>query len=213
MWFQSFRSILILGFGIGMGGSAVFLLQGGNADARPPQQVGNFNPYESLAPLVEELSPAVVNIDVSIDLPTNMMPFGFYDSGITTSQGSGFIISEDGYLLTNYHVVESASSLKVKLANKQEYSGKVVGYDDSIDVALVKIESSTPFPYVSLGSSDNVRVGDWAVAIGNPFGLSHTVTSGIISAKERVMVQVHTIIICKRMQASTQEILEDHYSI
>ncbi len=187
MWFQSFRSIVVLGLGIGIGGSSIHLLYGEPANAKPPQQVGKFNPYESLAPLVEQLSPAVVNIDVSIELPQMNNPFGWSGGSIPTSQGSGFLISEDGYLLTNYHVIEGADKLVVKLSNKQEYTGTVVGYDDSIDIALVKIESAKPFPYSALGSSKGVREGDWSLAIGYPFGLSHTVTSGIISAKERVI--------------------------
>lgn len=187
---HSISIIAVLGIGIGFGIGTTHLLYGEPAEANRPQNVDQFNPSVSLAPLVEALSPAVVNIDVAVEAPQMGygFPFGWPEGGsIQSGQGSGFIISEDGYVLTNYHVVDSADSLTVKLANDESYSGTVVGYDDSIDVALLKIESDRPLPYVELGQSNEVRVGDWAVAIGNPFGLSHTVTSGIISAKERVI--------------------------
>ena len=187
---QSISTVTLLGMGIGLGIGATHLLYGESAEATRPQNVDQFNPSVSLAPLVEALSPAVVNIDVAVEVPQMGygFPFGMPEGGsIQSGQGSGFIISEDGYVLTNYHVVDSADSLTVKLANDESYAGTIVGFDDSIDVALLKIESDTPLPYVELGQSNKVRVGDWAVAIGNPFGLSHTVTSGIISAKERVI--------------------------
>lgn len=183
-----------LGLGLGTGGTLVHLAHSEFVQASPaPQVVENYNPQVSFAPLVEALSPAVVNIDVavSVDLPeiSFLAPFG-YDSStehLQMGQGSGFLISADGYLLTNYHVIEGADELTVKLSNDEQYQGVVVGYDDSIDVALVKIKSEKELPYVKLGNSSEVKVGDWAVAIGNPFGLSHTVTSGIISAKGRTI--------------------------
>jgi len=185
--------LFTLGLGLGIGGSFTHLLHSENAQARPqPQQVEAYNPQLSLAPLVEALSPAVVNIDIQVavqmpDLPL-LTPFG-YEGGerIETGQGSGFLISPDGYLLTNYHVVEGANNLKVNLSDDKSYTGRVVGFDDSIDIALVKIDAEEDLPYVSLGTSEELRVGDWVVAIGNPFGLSHTVTTGIISAKGRVI--------------------------
>ena len=187
---RSLSTMAVLGIGIGLGIGSMQLLYGEPAEANRPQNVDQFNPSVSLAPLVAALSPAVVNIDVAVDAPQMGygFPFGWPEGGsIQSGQGSGFIISDDGYVLTNYHVVDSADTLIVKLANEESYSGTIVGYDDSIDVALLKIDSNKPLPYVELGQSNDVRVGDWAVAIGNPFGLSHTVTSGIISAKERVI--------------------------
>jgi serine protease Do len=106
---------------------------------------------------------------------------------VKTGQGSGFLISEDGYLLTNNHVVADADKVTVRLSDDKEYEGTVVGTDSRIDIALVKIESDEAFPYVGSGDSGDMRVGDWVVAIGNPFGLSHTVTAGIVSAKGRVI--------------------------
>lgn len=183
------RPLFILGVGIGLGSTASTSLRVKSVQANP-QTIPSFNPSQSLAPLVETLSGSVVNITVSMDQqPLHpMAPFGWdMETPIPSGQGSGFLISNDGYILTNYHVIDGADTLTVKLANEEEYAGSVVGFDDSIDVALIKIETDNTLPYIKLGNSDSVRVGDYAVAIGNPFGLSHTVTMGIISAKERVI--------------------------
>jgi serine protease Do len=101
--------------------------------------------------------------------------------------GSGFIISKDGYIVTNNHVVEGATEVTVTLANKKEYTAKIIGRDPKTDVAVVKIEPKEPLTVASLGDSDQLRVGEWVVAVGNPFGLSNTVTKGIVSAKNRVI--------------------------
>ena len=98
--------------------------------------------------------------------------------------GSGFILSADGYVMTNAHVVESASEIYVTLTDKREFKGKVIGVDKRTDVALVKIDA-TGLPKMTLGESKNIRVGQWVLAIGSPFGLENTVTAGIISAKGR----------------------------
>ncbi len=101
------------------------------------------------------------------------------------SLGSGFIISKDGYVLTNYHVVKDAESITVVLYDESEHQGKIVGRDAKTDIALVKIDSTNNFPVAPLGDSDALKVGDWVLAIGNPFGLKYTVTAGIVSAKGR----------------------------
>jgi len=101
--------------------------------------------------------------------------------------GSGFVISQDGYILTNNHVVEDADQIKVKLSNGKEYTGKVVGRDPKTDLAVVKIEGSSDLHPLSLGNSEDLKVGSWVVAIGSPFGLEQTVTAGIVSAKGRVI--------------------------
>jgi serine protease Do len=98
--------------------------------------------------------------------------------------GSGFILTADGYILTNSHVVEGASEIYVTLTDKREFKGKVIGSDDRTDVALVKIEASG-LPKLSIGDSKVIRVGQWVLAIGSPFGLENTVTAGIVSAKSR----------------------------
>ena len=101
------------------------------------------------------------------------------------SLGSGFIIDGDGSILTNNHVVENASKIVVKLSNDQEYEAKVIGRDQKTDIAIIKINATTSLPVAGLGDSDQLEVGEWVVAIGNPFGLDSTVTSGIVSAKGR----------------------------
>lgn len=103
------------------------------------------------------------------------------------SLGSGFIIDPAGYVLTNNHVVAKADKIVVKLQSGKEYKAKIVGTDPKTDVALIKINADKPLKAVRLGDSDKIQVGDWVIAIGNPFGLSHTVTAGIISAKGRVI--------------------------
>jgi serine protease Do len=103
---------------------------------------------------------------------------------ILKGQGSGFIITSDGYILTNNHVVESAQKITVKLSDDREMSAKVIGTDPDTDVAVIKVDVND-LPTVQLGDSDKLKVGEWVLAIGNPFGLSHTVTAGIVSAKGR----------------------------
>mgnify|MGYP003956964809 FL=1 len=103
--------------------------------------------------------------------------------------GSGFIIDADGYILTNNHVVEGADEILVNLDDDNEYTAKLIGTDPKTDIALIKIKrkdgDAAPFPYLQLGDSDKLEVGEWVVAIGNPFGLPHTVTVGVVSAKGR----------------------------
>lgn len=101
--------------------------------------------------------------------------------------GSGFIIDEAGYIVTNNHVVQEADKIKVILKDKREFDAKIVGLDPNTDLALIKITSDDHLPTVKLGDSDTLKVGEWVLAIGNPFGLEHTVTAGIISAKGRVI--------------------------
>lgn len=103
------------------------------------------------------------------------------------SLGSGVIISNDGYILTNLHVVAKAAEIKVRLADGREFDAKIIGTDEKIDVALIKIDAKTELKAAALGDSDALRVGDWVIAIGNPFGLAHTVTAGIVSAKDRMI--------------------------
>ena len=110
-------------------------------------------------------------------------PGGFEQRGV----GSGFVMSRDGYILTNNHVVEDADQIKVKLANGKEYEGKIVGRDPKTDLALVKIEGASDLHPLKLGNSEDLKVGSWVVAVGSPFGLEQTVTAGIVSAKGRVI--------------------------
>jgi len=105
------------------------------------------------------------------------------------SLGSGFIISSDGYVLTNAHVIEGADEITVKLTDKREYKAKVIGADKRTDVALIKIEPSAALPALKFGDPARLKVGEWVVAIGSPFGFENTVTAGIVSAKGRSLPQ------------------------
>ncbi len=100
------------------------------------------------------------------------------------SMGSGFIISPDGYILTNNHMVEDAKKIKIELADDRKFDAEVIGTDPESDIAVVKIDAKN-LPYLEMGNSDNLKVGEWVLAIGNPLGFSHTVTAGIVSAKGR----------------------------
>jgi len=158
---------------------------------------------ESFAPLVKKLNSTVVNISTKQVIKVRQpSPFGdpqmdefyyrFFFGGVPQreqvrqSLGSGFIISTDGYILTNNHVVDKAKDIRVALADGRVLEAKLVGKAAEIDVALIKVEAAN-LPAVALGDSDTTDVGDWVLAIGNPFGLSHTVTKGIVSAKGRVI--------------------------
>lgn len=151
--------------------------------------------------IAEQAGPAVVKLETSVKTTTSSNPFFddpffrefFGDSFRTMPQervqqglGSGFIISKDGYILTNNHVVEGADEIKVFLTSRQEpYIAKVVGSDAELDLAVLKIDADHDLPILKLGDSNKTKVGNWVVAIGNPYGLDHTVTVGVISAKGR----------------------------
>ncbi|HLP13438.1 MAG TPA: Do family serine endopeptidase [Flavobacteriales bacterium] len=111
-------------------------------------------------------------------------PHGGGNSGMAEASGSGVIIRGDGYIVTNNHVIDNASKISVTLNNKKSYEAKLIGTDPSTDIAVLKIESSG-LPYVEFGNSDEVRIGEWVLAVGNPFNLTSTVTAGIVSAKGR----------------------------
>ncbi|OGP92619.1 MAG: hypothetical protein A2Z19_07650 [Deltaproteobacteria bacterium RBG_16_54_18] len=167
------------------------------------------NEFPSLTGLVKELKPTVVNISTTKVVRSPMddffrgrdMPDFFGDDFFRRffgdrnqqrefkqrSLGSGFILDKEGYIITNNHVVEQANEIKVKLSNEKEYDAKVIGTDPKTDLALIKIKTAGELPVARLGDSDKLEVGEWVVAIGNPFGLEQTVTTGIISAKGRVI--------------------------
>ena len=159
-----------------------------------------------IPPLFKEVSPAVVNISttqvVKLNRPRMRNPFGqqdpfdeFFNNYFgrmpreqkRKSLGSGFIVSPDGYILTNNHVVEKADEVTVTLLDKEEFKAKVIGTDPKIDIALIKIDAKKKLPSVALGDSDKLEVGEWVLAIGNPFALGHTATAGIVSAKGRII--------------------------
>lgn len=128
----------------------------------------------------EIATPAVVNIRALLESGGSIWSGG----SLTGSSGSGVILSPDGYIVTNHHVVERSTDIKVTLADKRAYKAKLVGSDPSTDIALLKIEE-VELPFMLFGNSDSVRIGEWVLAVGNPFNLESTVTAGIISAKGR----------------------------
>jgi serine protease Do len=157
------------------------------------------------ADLVDKQGPAVVNISTTQTVRGQTAPPGseedpFYDffrrfgppqpprDYETRSLGSGFVISQEGYILTNSHVVEAADDITVRLTDKREYKAKVIGSDRRSDVAVLKIDANG-LPVVAIGDPSKTRVGQWVVAIGSPFGFENTVTAGIVSAKERTLPQ------------------------
>lgn len=165
----------------------------------------SLNRPDNIPDLVEKVKTAVVNVStttiVKFKRPSYRSPFGrdpfedFFKDFFgkmpreqkRRSLGSGFLVSADGYILTNNHVVRRADEITVRLDNEKEYKAEVVGTDPKTDIALIKIKAGKNLPYVKLGDSGNLKVGEWVIAIGNPFGLSQTVTAGIVSAKGRVI--------------------------
>ena len=168
--------------------------------------------FFSFADVAEKSKSAVVNISTTktvrssgnFRMPFNeLSPFDRYFGGDDfferffgdvpqrefkqKSLGSGFIISTDGYIFTNNHVVEKSDKIRVKLSDGREYDAQIIGRDAQTDIALIRIKPSERLPVAEIGDSDKLRVGDWVLAIGNPFGLEQTVTAGIVSAKGRVI--------------------------
>jgi serine protease Do len=171
-------------------------------------QIASFNPTQSLAPLVEKVMPSVVSVDVKFanaaaeggdpapdQIPPqlkdffnqfpqfkNRMPEAPHGGGMAL--GSGFVLTSDGYVVTNNHVVQDAEEVSVTFQSGDKYDATVIGTDPKTDLALLKIKSDKTFPNVNFASTE-AKVGDWVMAVGNPFGLGGTVTSGIISARGR----------------------------
>jgi serine protease Do len=182
-----------------------------DASRLPVRTVAYDKGLPSFGPLVKQVRSAIVNISTTtVRKGPNLGPGaggpqgGFRDffgedffekffgdmpqkESKQRSLGSGFIIDREGYILTNNHVVERAQSIKVKLTDGKEYDATVIGKDPKTDIALIKITAKQVFPVAPFGDSDKLDVGDWVVAIGNPFGLEHTVTQGIVSAKGRII--------------------------
>jgi serine protease Do len=184
---------------MGILASAFMLVQVLAAQARP----------ESLAPLAEKISPSVVNITTSTVVEGRTGPQGIVPEGSpfedffrefqdrngqdgqrprrSSALGSGFVISEDGYVVTNNHVIEGADEILIEFFNGEELEAKVIGTDPNTDIALLKVESDGPLPFVSFGNSDTARVGDWVMAMGNPLGQGFSVSAGIVSARNRAL--------------------------
>ena len=168
----------------------------------PTSQVYSKNTPSSFADLAEKLMPSVVNISTTqtIKSTTNPFPFQFppgspfedmfkeFNKQVerkATALGSGFIIDEKGIVVTNNHVIQGAEDIMVSVNGSTEYKAKVIGTDPYMDLAVLEIESNEKFIPVVFGDSDKARIGDWVIAIGNPFGFGGTVTSGIISSRNR----------------------------
>jgi serine protease Do len=166
---------------------------------------------DNFSALAEQVGPAVVNVQVEKTTtgeagmgqfegnPFGMNPFGderfkdFFGKQMPPQErkqggvGTGFIIDKKGYIITNNHVVENADTIKVKLKDEREFEAKVIGRDPHTDVALIKIDAKGDLPVASLGRSADLKVGEWVMAVGSPFGLEQTVTAGIVSAKGRAI--------------------------
>ncbi len=162
----------------------------GNSPTRAPDFVS----------LAKNLQPAVVNVSAMLTPKGKAAPGGpggqrpgfggeFFGmpspDGPERSQGSGFIIEPDGVILTNAHVIEGAKKVIVRLVDKSEFEANVIGTDPPTDIALLKISAKEPLPTLAMGDSDHLQVGEWIMAVGNPFGLDSSVSSGIVSAKGR----------------------------
>src|SRR5436190_546009 len=152
----------------------------------------------SFADVLARAEPAVVNISTvgrageeGQGPPESMQDFLHRFLGeppaVSRSLGSGFVISADGDVVTNNHVVKGADKIRVRMATEEEFDAKLVGSDDKTDIALVHIKAPHPLPTLPLGDSESLKVGDWVLAIGNPFGLTQTATAGIVSAKGRFL--------------------------
>ncbi len=172
------------------------------------QATGAFARPDSFAELATKISPSVVNITTSTTVaarggPNPVVPEGspfedffreFQDRNgqgdrprRTSALGSGFVISEDGYIVTNNHVIESADEIVIEFFSGEELPAKLIGRDPNTDIALLKVDAGKPLPFVSFGNSDNMRVGDWVVAMGNPLGQGFSVSAGIVSARNRAL--------------------------
>lgn len=165
---------------------------------------------QSLAPLADKISPSVVNITTSTVVAGRTGPQGIVPEGSpfedffrefqdrnnngegnrprrSSALGSGFVISEDGFVVTNNHVIEGADEILIEFFNGSELKAEVIGTDPNTDIALLKVEADGPLPFVSFGDSDIARVGDWVVAMGNPLGQGFSVSAGIVSARNRAL--------------------------
>ncbi|MDQ2070845.1 DegQ family serine endoprotease [Natronospira bacteriovora] len=186
-------------------GAGIFLLATAVATpaaamAQLPATDGEGRALPSLAPMIDEVSPAVVNISTRSTVEVQRHPFAndpffrrFFDipdqprERETQSLGSGVIVdAADGIIITNHHVIQNADQITVRLHDNRTYEAEVVGSDEQTDVAVIRIDAND-LKQIRLADSDNVRVGDFVVAIGNPFGLDHTVTSGIVSGLGRAL--------------------------
>jgi Do/DeqQ family serine protease len=180
--------------------AAQVLAQTGLAETLVPQSAGEI--ALSFAPVVQETAPAVVNIYARQLVQDRTNPFAgdpFFDqffqgmggpARVENSLGSGVIVSQDGIVVSNYHVVADATDIRVVLADRREFAARALLADPQSDLAILKVDADGPLPSLSLGDSDALQVGDLVLAIGNPFGVGQTVSSGIVSGLARSALQV-----------------------
>ena len=206
-------SLVLLGGGIALGGNYLVNSPKSLANQKSEPDVATATatpegeiavPQNYVSNVVNRVGNTVVRIDADRKVATNV-PAAFNDPSfeqffgsqmpnipseqIQTGLGSGFVVSSDGLILTNAHVVEGSNQVKVTLKNGQTYQGKVMGTDSLTDLAVIKIEANS-LPAITFADSDNLQPGEWAIAIGNPLGLDNTVTTGIVSATGRSSAQV-----------------------
>jgi serine protease Do len=169
-------------------GALVGYVAGGGGRVSAPRSPVGFGTPQSFADIVQRVNPAVVHVDV-IETTRHNPHEGIEDAPALDvpgrGEGSGFVVDPKGYILTNHHMVPGPAKIRVRLADKREFTARLVGADPSTDLALLKIEAPEDLPTVPLGDSDRVRVGDWVCAIGNPLHFDHTVTVGVVSSKGR----------------------------
>ena len=191
------------GGGKGLADALSELLRGGETE-QPARRVpfGQAEVQLSYAPLVSQIGPAVVNVYASQQVAARS-PFAgdpFFEQffgrrqmppRVQSSLGSGVLVDPSGYVVTNYHVIRGADEVRVATADGREFTSKILLRDESLDLAVLKIEGPEPFPVASLGDSDALEVGDLVLAIGNPFGVGQTTTSGIVSALARTHIGVN----------------------
>ncbi|MDJ0731385.1 MAG: HhoA/HhoB/HtrA family serine endopeptidase [Crocosphaera sp.] len=213
----TYISLILLGMGVGIGGTIAFSyphlfseqteIIAPSTTTEVPEEWSSLPPMTSenfVTDVVRKVGPAVVRIDASRTVKTEVPPmfedpffrrfFGSQipnipDQEIQRGTGSGFILSKDGKILTNAHVVAGTQAVTVTLKDGRTFTGKVLGTDPVTDVAVIDLEADN-LPTVKAGNSDNLNVGEWAIAIGNPLGLDNTVTTGIISATGRHSSQI-----------------------
>ena len=152
----------------------------------------NFNYLDVQRPDFVEIAKKSINTVVHVKSSSSSGDYSIEDFIFGRSQrrpqmgsGSGVIISSDGYIITNHHVIETAEDIQITTNNNQSYDAKIIGSDEQNDIALLKIETNDELPYAVFGDSDSTQIGEWVLAVGNPFNLTSTVTAGIISAKSR----------------------------
>ena len=152
----------------------------------------NFNYLDVQRPDFVEIAKKSINTVVHVKSSSSGGDYSIEDFIFGRSQrrpqmgsGSGVIISSDGYIITNHHVIETAEDIQITTNNNQSYDAKIIGSDEQNDIALLKIETNDELPYAVFGDSDSTQIGEWVLAVGNPFNLTSTVTAGIISAKSR----------------------------